>query len=82
MGRHPHPHLAQIDEFGPEGRRSAHDKRRFGVVLLGLIALLILIGAAVISVVTDIPLQWDQLLWALVLVLIGYGTFLWVRLTR
>lgn len=82
MTRHPHPHLAQVDEYGPEGRRTARDKRRFGALLLAVIAVVVIVGGVLVAAATHLSVQWVQLLWAVVVVVIAYGAFLWVRLTR
>jgi hypothetical protein len=82
MSKHPHPHLAQVDEFGPEGRRSARDKRRFGLVLTLIVGLLVIVGGFAVSALTGISVQWAPLLWAAIFVVVGYAAFLWVRLTH
>ncbi len=77
-----HPHLSQVDDFGPGGSRSARDKRRFGLIVTIVVGVLVIAGGFAVSALTHLPVQWAPLLWAAVLVVIGYAGFLWVRLTH
>ena len=70
------------DDFGPEGPRSARDKRRFGLVITLVVGLLVIGGGFAVSALTHLPVQWAPLLWATGVVVIGYAAFLWVRLTK
>ena len=72
----------RTDDFGPDGSRSARDKRRFGLVITVAVGLLVIGGGFAVSALTDLSVQWAPLLWATGFVVIGYAAFLWVRLTK
>jgi len=71
-----------VDDFGPEGSRSARDKRRFGLVVTGIVALAVILGGFAVSALTHLSVQWEPLLWATGCVVVGYAAFLLVRLSR
>jgi hypothetical protein len=77
-----HPHAIHVDEFGPEGGRTARDKRLFAVVLCVVIGALVIVGGILVAAFTHIPVQWSPLLYATGVVILCYAAFLWVRLTR
>ena len=75
-------HRVHADDFGPEGSRSARDKRRFAVVITAVVGLLVIVGGFAVSALTHQSVQWAPLLWATGFVVVGYAAFLWVRLVK
>ena len=75
-------HALHTDDFGPEGPRSAHDKRWFAVVITAVVGLLVIGGGFAVSALTNMSVQWAPLLWATGFVVVGYAAFLWVRLSK
>ena len=73
---------SQLDEFGPQGRRSAKDKRLLGLALTVVVAILVIAGGYAVSAITHLGVAWSPLLWATGTVVIFFLGFLVVRLSR
>jgi hypothetical protein len=63
-------------------RHHGPDKRVVGVALCAVVAVLVVLGAWLVSAITGAALQWGVLLPALMLVVMSFAAFLVIRFTR